>query len=74
MMEKTHHPSANCSSRLPIFDLKVGGRAAAVIALCGDEVVRRMGVVGVKMPSHLGSYPLRNELMPLEIGCHGAWY
>jgi hypothetical protein len=67
--------------RLPIvhldsqfFDLKVGGRAAAVIALCGGEVVRRMGVVGVEMPSHLGSHPLKNELMPLEIGCHGAWY
>ena len=30
---KIHHPSVNCSYRLPIFDLEVGGRAAAVIAL-----------------------------------------
>ena len=44
---KIHHPSVNCSSRLPILDLEVGGRAAAVIALCGGEVVRRMGVVGI---------------------------
>jgi hypothetical protein len=71
---KIHHPSVNCSSQLPIFDLEVGGRAAAAIALCGGEVVRRMGVVGTRVPSHSGSYPLKNELMPLEIGCHNAWY
>ena len=71
---KIHHPSVNCSSRLPIFDLEVGGRAAADIALCGGEVVRRMGVVGVGVPSHSGSHPLKNGLMPLEIGCHDAWY
>ena len=34
----------------------------------GGEVVRRMGVVGVGVSSHSGSYPLKNELMLLEIG------
>ena len=74
MIEKYIHPSVNCSSRLPIFDHEVGGRTAADIGLCGCEVVRRTGVVGIGLPSHSGSYPLKNELMPLEIGCHGAWY
>ena len=53
---------------------KLAERAAADIALCGGEVVRRMGVVGVGVPSHSGSHPLKNGLMPLEIGCQDAWY
>ena len=72
--EKLHPPIDQLIVSAPIFDLEVGGRAAADIGLYGGEVVRRMGVVGVGVPSHSGSHPLKNGLMPLEVGCHDAWY